>query len=527
MFDNQTIAFLMQPGVVAALLAQLVNWWSNRDTPGVKWWSVGMALGTIGIVVRAQPLAAPEWVIVPVVNLLIVGGDFVVLYGLCRFAGRPMFRLPAAVTLLFLALGQVYFAAVRDDLFMRTAVLTIGIAVPFLLQLRLLRIFARREGVAGILMLLVAYGLTVAALVIRLVVMAIKGGAPVGMMHLDDSMALAGPQAIASMLAVAVATAYSYGFIMLVGSHARWQLRQVAIVDALTGAPNRRAFDTELQHLILRARRNRGHVCLALMDLDRFKQVNDTHGHAVGDAVLRHFATVVQRTLRESDFFARVGGEEFALLLADAAPDALHRGAERVRQAIEQEPFMLPSGEPLAVTVSIGAVTSEPGGGEAEALYKAADAALYRAKSQGRNRVEVDHPATPAAANDSAVASVAAPPPMPKIFTIGHEVEYDAALVRANGTPITKRGPYLQADGTQYYGGYAFETVAAAYAYIAKLGKTGEWAAYEVDATWTEDIWHPHAVEDFRRLNRDAVLLRKMSLEASVPQPALSGGQTA
>ena len=343
------------------------------------------------------------------------------------------------------------------------------------------------------------------------------------------------------MVLVAVATTYSYGFIMLVASHSRRQLRQVAIVDALTGAPNRRAFDAELQRLILRARRSQGRLGLALMDLDRFKQVNDSHGHAVGDMLLRHFAEVVGRTLRESDFFARVGGEEFALLLADTTEDPLHLTAERIRQALEEEPLALPHGGPVRATVSIGAATSEAGGGEIETLYKAADMALYRAKTLGRNRVELAGTpgAVPAPANDSLAGDDATPPraepapptpepiPLPHIYTIGHEGHYDDALARSQATPITKRGPYLQADGTQYYGGYAFETVAAAQAYIEKLGKGGEWAVYEMDATWPADIWHPHEVEDFMRLNRDAVLLRKMALDAPAPEPALSGSPAA
>ena len=532
MFDNQTIAFLTMPGMVAALLAQLVNWASHRDTPGVKWWTIGMALETAGVILRAQLNLAPEWAIIPSVNLLLIGGQFVVLYGLCAFAGRPMFTKTAILTVATLPLAQLCAAFVADTLLIHTALIVIGLGMAFGLQLSLLRTLAKRDGLAGVLMLIVAYGLTFTAFVIRLAVIAVWGPVPVGMLHLNDSMTIQSYQALASMVVVAMATAHSYGFIMLVASRARGQLRQVATVDALTGVPNRRAFDAELQHQISRARRSQGRLGLALMDLDRFKQVNDSHGHAAGDMLLRHFAVVVRGTLRESDFFARIGGEEFALLLADSSLGALHLAAERIRQALETQPLVRADGETLRATVSIGAATSAAGGGEMEPLYKAADAALYRAKSQGRNRVELAaEPAGPtrhAAANDSAADGGSAPAAgpaagalsKPHIYTIGKEDDYDAALAREVPTPITKRGPYLQSDGSPYYGGYAFETVADAQAYIDKLGKRGEYAIYEIEASWPADVWHPLAVEDFMRLNRDAVLVRKIILGAPAPLPA-------
>ncbi len=536
MFDNQTVAFLTLPGMVAALLAQLVNWWSNRDTPGVKWWAIGMVLETIGVIIRAQPSFLPEWATVPIVNLLVVGGQYVVLYGLCRFAGRPMFVRTAVSALAAVPLAQFYFVAVEDDIVVRTLIMCAGLGLAFALQVSILWSMGRREGMGGVVMLLIAYALTFGGFVLRSIVLVWKGTAPVGMLHVGDSMAISSPQSLASTALVAVTTAYTYGFIMLVANHSRWQLRQVAIVDSLTGVSNRRAFDTELQHMMLRARRSQGRLGLMLMDLDHFKRVNDVHGHAAGDAFLRHFAGVVRHTLRETDFFARVGGEEFALLLGDANLDALQLAAERIRGALEESPLALANGNAIRTTVSIGIATSEAGGGDVEALYRAADVALYRAKTLGRNRVELDAPpapsAVPAAANDS--AATAAPPPAPAaepvapakpfIFTIGHAGEYDAALARSQATPITKRGPYRQADGSQYYGGYAFETVQHAYAYIDKLGKRGEWAAYEVEAVWPEDIWHPHAVEDFMRLNRDAVLRRKVVAdEVSEPVAAVSG----
>jgi diguanylate cyclase (GGDEF)-like protein len=255
------------------------------------------------------------------------------------------------------------------------------------LQFSLLPRIARREGVAGVIILVVSYGLIMAGIMARVIGIAIFGEKAVGVMQVGETLSLTGRQAITSLVTTAITTGFSYGYITLVASRTRWQLRQMATVDVLTGAPNRRAFDTEVQHAVSRVRRDHTRLGVALLDLDRFKRVNDTHGHAVGDAVLRHFADVVRDTLRETDFFARIGGEEFVLIVTDASSDSISLAAERIRAALERSSLVLPVGV-IQITVSAGAAVSEPGEADFDALYDAADAALYRAKAEGRNRIE-------------------------------------------------------------------------------------------------------------------------------------------
>jgi hypothetical protein len=109
------------------------------------------------------------------------------------------------------------------------------------------------------------------------------------------------------------------------------------------------------------------------------------------------------------------------------------------------------------------------------------------------------------------------------VFTIGTEQEYDDAMIHGIGgngvTPIVKRGKYIQADGTPYNGGYAFATAAEAYAYIDKVGKSGVWAAYELDAVWPDDVWHGNPTDEHMVLKRDAVLLRKVRRPAPIAAP--------
>jgi len=164
--------------------------------------------------------------------------------------------------------------------------------------------------------------------------------------------------------------------------------REMAERDALTGLWNRRRSDAELATLLGPPPADRAPACVAILDLDHFKQVNDTLGHPFGDVVLREFAHRVLTCVREMDTVARYGGEEFAVVLPDTDVTGGCRVAERVITAVRQEPFRHGDQE-QAVTVSIG-VAAFPGHGRTPAeLLQAADEALYAAKREGRDRWEV------------------------------------------------------------------------------------------------------------------------------------------
>ncbi|HEY1719927.1 MAG TPA: GGDEF domain-containing protein [Magnetospirillaceae bacterium] len=386
-FDNQAAAFFLLPGFAAALLAQLVNWRLNGDFPGVRWWSIGLALHVAGIAIRVNYPDEPNLMGMFAINVLVMAGQFALLYGLCRFAGRPMFVKTMVVTLVAYAAVLIYSSAVQHSIMIRTFNFAGGLAIVCGLQLSLLPRIARREGWTGAIVLAAAYGLTIAGIAARGIAMAIGGPDSIGALHVGESLGLLGRQTLVQIFVTIVATGYSYGYILMVNNRSRWQMRQMATEDALTGAPNRRAFDAEIMHAALRVRRDKTYLGLALMDLDHFKKVNDTYGHAAGDALLRHFADLVNDTLRETDFFARIGGEEFALVVADASSDSIHLAAERIRSAVESSNLVLPTCI-LNATVSVGSAVADLGESDVEALYRAADVALYRAKSNGRNRVE-------------------------------------------------------------------------------------------------------------------------------------------
>jgi diguanylate cyclase (GGDEF)-like protein len=160
-------------------------------------------------------------------------------------------------------------------------------------------------------------------------------------------------------------------------------VREVRVrTDELTGLPNRRGLERAMAGAAV------GQASLLLLDVDHFKRLNDTHGHVAGDAGLRHLGSVLRRGLREGDVAARIGGEEFALWLPDTALEAALEVAERVRSAVEATPLRWQGAE-IPMTCSVGVSTYPEIVGAVVSLYPAADAALYRAKRGGRNRVTV------------------------------------------------------------------------------------------------------------------------------------------
>lgn len=164
--------------------------------------------------------------------------------------------------------------------------------------------------------------------------------------------------------------------------------------DVLTGAMTRRAFQDVLSKSVAASRRQAGQAALILFDLDHFKFVNDSLGHAAGDAVLKATARKVLGELRLEDSLGRIGGEEFALLISGADLDAGLEVAERVRAAIAR--MEVPGHPDLSVTASFGVVTLDPGA-QPESLMIAADRALYEAKQGGRNQVRTGSAADAAA----------------------------------------------------------------------------------------------------------------------------------
>lgn len=162
---------------------------------------------------------------------------------------------------------------------------------------------------------------------------------------------------------------------------------KLAVTDPLTGIYNRRYASQHMVRVMERARETEGVFAVMMIDLDKFKLINDRFGHDAGDAVLREFSRRLQENIRGVDLVARFGGEEFFVAMPDVDQAAAAAAAERIRCAVEGAPVMLPGGRVVEVTVSIGVAIATVGDIDSEAIIKRADSALYRSKETGRNRV--------------------------------------------------------------------------------------------------------------------------------------------
>ena len=194
------------------------------------------------------------------------------------------------------------------------------------------------------------------------------------------------------------------GFVLLIADRVHEWVLQLARTDHLTGALSRGALYTQAQRDLQLARRQRTYTAAFIVDIDHFKTINDTHGHATGDAILRHVALHGQAVLRCTDLFGRYGGDEFVAILPETDLDTAATIAERLRESVSRPTpgtHPLPRGLP-GVTVSIGVATVAEGGQTIDELIAQADAALYRAKHAGRNCTRV---------RDDA-AEVLEPPPL-------------------------------------------------------------------------------------------------------------------
>jgi diguanylate cyclase (GGDEF)-like protein len=166
-------------------------------------------------------------------------------------------------------------------------------------------------------------------------------------------------------------------------------MKAIAVRDQLTGVLNRRGFSEQCDKIFSLATRRKLPVALVLADIDKFKGINDRYGHEAGDEALRHFTRLLQVSRRREDVLARIGGEEFALILPGTTLESAETVADMLRERAEIAP-MTYKGEPIPMTASFGIASLQPVDRSMADVIVRADSALYRSKREGRNRVELE-----------------------------------------------------------------------------------------------------------------------------------------
>jgi diguanylate cyclase (GGDEF)-like protein len=373
-----TVLFIVC-AVVAGLLT--VTWLQNQSVPAFGAWTISFALCAAASAMLLFRGSLPGFLAVDAASALRFLAFGVALQAARQFTGRKENWTIA------LAPGFMWFATAAlfgfgGDLHTRVLIASpLVAAYAFALAHDLWLASPRARWISRLAaVLLIIHGATFAArfafVVLSPDVLSATGAGPGGPFH---------PIAILEAIVIMVALA----FLLLTAAKDEigLQHRDAALMDSLTGVPNRRAFEAEAKRILLRAARERTSTALLLLDLDHFKSVNDTFGHAVGDRALQSFAKTVTEQLRGGDVLGRLGGEEFAVALAGNRVDQAAILAERIRRAVAGVPIPVAQST-ISLTVSIG-VAAVRGSAQLETLLARADVALYRAKAGGRNRVEL------------------------------------------------------------------------------------------------------------------------------------------
>jgi diguanylate cyclase (GGDEF)-like protein len=324
--------------------------------------------------------------------LLFGGGGLIFAICLCtmgiqRFYERPVSWQATLITVGLSVAGLAFFLYVRDDIRMRIFIYSMAQAVPIGMTLRL--VLSRREGrinsgaqLAGIVGVLI-----ICVSVIRSVCGFFNIGGGVSYVNFN------GLQAALLIVLVFLSMTWNFGFLLMAIDRLRNEVADLALVDDLTGVANRRQLLGRLEEACAMSQRSSDPFALLVIDLDGFKQINDTHGHAAGDACLRHFTLMAQMQLRRGDLLARTGGDEFCILLPATTLREGAMIARRVLDACREDAAGCTGADvPIAASIGVAQWTQEIGTCS-ERLLAAADHALYAAKNEGKNRYAAYDPA--------------------------------------------------------------------------------------------------------------------------------------
>ena len=311
------------------------------------------------------------------------------LMGIRSFYGR---NVDWRTTLLIAGLsfaGLSVFLLMRDSSVMRVVIYTIGQSVPTAMTLPL--VLSRQDNRPH-------PGARLAALMaaLILVINIVRGG--VALLHVGVSSPFVHfdtLQGVLTLVLVFLSMAWNFGFLLMAIDRLRNEVADLALMDDLTGVANRRQLLRRLEEACAMSQRSSEPFALLVIDLDGFKQINDTHGHAAGDACLQHFTLMTQMQLRPGDLLARTGGDEFCIVLPDTTLREGAMIARRVLAACHDDAAGC-SGTDIPIAASIGvAQWTQDIGTHSERLMAAADHALYAAKNEGKNRYAVYDPAPP------------------------------------------------------------------------------------------------------------------------------------
>ncbi len=363
--------------------------------PGVREWTIANALAFVALLLYAMRGTAPDFLTIELANGILAASIATIYIGFRQFLAlsRPVKTL--AIGLVLTVSGVAFFHYIYDLYSARVVVVSVfHAAVSANIGLTVLSadVQVRRRypyRFTACIALLFALGHSIRGLIY---------------LFSPDALGSSVQNSPLNLLFLSIGTLvlpiYTMGAVMMVHDKMMSKALDDANRDFLTGVWSRRAFFDIAERELARARRMRRPISLLVFDVDHFKKLNDTYGHATGDQVLTAIAQCAGREIRSIDYLARIGGEEFAVLLPEEDASAAMLVAERLRAAVSEQPHVRPpvfgAKGAMPVSVSIGAAVSGPDESISELLNRA-DHALYQAKAAGRNQVFLAGPTVAAA----------------------------------------------------------------------------------------------------------------------------------
>lgn len=360
----------------------LIAWTGNWKTPALAFWGLGNVFAGIGIFALMLATEAPG-----PLYFIFAGNVLALAHGLIWKAARSFDRKPAPFA--FALLGVALTAAAGAIPQTQESVGALGLAV------NAVYLFAaagslwpnRREPLPGRRPI---FFFTV----VHAMVMAFGARHAFNQQAQDQVPPLSSLFGLVHFESIVFSVATAVFMLALVKERGEAAGRAAARIDSLTGIANRAAFMEKATRVVERCRHDKAPVAVIMFDLDRFKAINDNHGHAVGDIVLRKFCDVAAAALRPGDVFGRLGGEEFAAVLPRSDIEPAYVRAERIRLAFAETCSAI-DGHYINATVSGGVVVSVEAAMTMSELLAFADRAMYRAKAAGRNRIKRDDQTMP------------------------------------------------------------------------------------------------------------------------------------
>ena len=382
-FDIRTLLVAVALASAFCAGARLLLWRMHPAIPGLAHWAWAGGFGAVALILILSSGTLPWLPSLSLAQISIVTGLILVWDGFRRFIGRAPLSHPALVVLAAVVLGLMVAAQLGPSLQARALGNAVLIAILSALIAREL-FNAPKPIPLAMLATGWAYAANAAFFLIRAIAVD-RGAEAVGPLNPD------GLAAVPLLWWLCMTIAVTLGMVLMTAERLQADLDGQANRDPLTGALNRRAFSLIAEKEMARSRRHSKPLSVLIMDLDRFKQINDRLGHDGGDTLLCRFVAIAGQMLRGEDVFCRFGGEEFVALLPNTSAEQALVAAERLRTAFAGESARMETPDDtqvLTVTVSIGIGELEQEE-DIESLLRRTDAALYRAKGKGRNRCEL------------------------------------------------------------------------------------------------------------------------------------------